>query len=131
MGFHGLVANFYSLKSKKIPVGRVALAHWLGRYTVGNRVGIFTYYGVRKMAGLGQGAHSNGCNGAWSVPEMTLVQGSKSVALVQDSTPVTFVQSSTGGTESVKQNQPEKISQLKQKSVTGLIQITYSGCVSL
>ena len=40
--FPGLVANFYSLKSKKIPVGRVAFAHWLGCYRVGNRVGIFT-----------------------------------------------------------------------------------------
>lgn len=60
------------------------------------------------MAGLGQGAHSNCCYGVWPVPEMTLVQGSKSVALVQGSIPVTFVQGSTGGTESMKQNQPEK-----------------------
>ena len=29
-----LVANFYSLKTKKIPTGRVALGNWLGCYRV-------------------------------------------------------------------------------------------------
>ena len=28
--FLGLVANFYSLKTKKIPAGRVLLGDWLG-----------------------------------------------------------------------------------------------------
>ena len=35
--FPGLVVNFYSLKTKKIPAGRLAL----GRYRVTTRVGIF------------------------------------------------------------------------------------------
>ena len=29
-----LVANLYSLKTKKIPTGRLALGHWLGCYRV-------------------------------------------------------------------------------------------------
>ena len=33
--FCGLLANFYSLKAKKIPVGRVASGDWLGCYRVG------------------------------------------------------------------------------------------------
>ena len=35
--FPGLVVNFYNLKTKKIPAGRLAL----GRYRVTTRVGIF------------------------------------------------------------------------------------------
>ena len=31
-------ANFYSLKTEKIPTGRVALGDWLGHYRVGNKV---------------------------------------------------------------------------------------------
>ena len=34
--------NFYSLKTKKIPAGRVASGDLLGCSRVGNRVGIFT-----------------------------------------------------------------------------------------
>ena len=30
----GLVANFYSLKTKKIPAGRMALGDWSGCYVV-------------------------------------------------------------------------------------------------
>ena len=30
--------SFYSLKTEKIPTGRVALDDWLGHYRVGNRV---------------------------------------------------------------------------------------------
>ena len=30
----GLVANFYSLKTKKIPAGRMALGNWSGCYKV-------------------------------------------------------------------------------------------------
>ena len=39
--FCGLVANFYSIKAKKIPASRLALGDWLGycRVTIG--VGIF------------------------------------------------------------------------------------------
>ena len=39
--FCDLIANFYSLKTKKIPAGRVALGDWLGRYRVFTGVGIF------------------------------------------------------------------------------------------
>ena len=35
--FHGLTANFYSLKTKKIPAGRLALVDWLGLYSVGSQ----------------------------------------------------------------------------------------------
>ena len=38
--FHGLIANFYSLKTKKIP-GRLASGDWLRRYRVFTAVGIF------------------------------------------------------------------------------------------
>ena len=69
--FCGLLANFCSLKAKKIPVGKVALGDWLGCY----RVGMFTQYGVRELAGFNQGSQGNGSYGAWSVWEMTLVQG--------------------------------------------------------
>ena len=37
---HGLIANFYILKTKKIPAGRVALADWLGGYSITTREGI-------------------------------------------------------------------------------------------
>ena len=46
--FHGLVANFYYLKTKKIPAGRVALSDGLGRYMVTTGLGLFAYFGVRK-----------------------------------------------------------------------------------
>ena len=35
--FHGLIANFYSLKTKKISAGRLALGDCLGRYSVGSQ----------------------------------------------------------------------------------------------
>ena len=38
--FRRLVANFYSLKTEKIPTGMVALDDWLGCYKVYSRVGI-------------------------------------------------------------------------------------------
>ena len=46
--FHGLVANFYSLKTKKIPAGWVALGDGLGCYMVTTGLGLFVYFGVRK-----------------------------------------------------------------------------------
>lgn len=39
--FHGLVANVYSLKTKEILAGRLALGDWLGSYRVSPGVGIF------------------------------------------------------------------------------------------
>ena len=39
--FHELIANFYSLKTKKIPAERLVLDHWLGRYSVFTGVGLF------------------------------------------------------------------------------------------
>ena len=39
--FCGLVANFYNLKTNKIPAGRLAPEDWLGRYRATTAVGIF------------------------------------------------------------------------------------------
>lgn len=39
--FHGLVANVYSLKTKKILAARLALGDWLESYRVSTGVGIF------------------------------------------------------------------------------------------
>ena len=39
--FHGLEANFYILKTKKIPAGSMTLGDWLGCYLVSTRVGHF------------------------------------------------------------------------------------------
>ena len=39
--FCGLIANFYSLKPKKIPAGRLVLGDWWGCYRVFTGVGIF------------------------------------------------------------------------------------------
>ena len=50
-------------------------------------MGIFT----RELAGKAARTHGNGCYGAQSVPEMTVVQGSTSVASVQGFTPVSLV----------------------------------------
>ena len=38
--FHGFIANFYSLKTKKIPARRLMLGDWLGLYRVFSVVGI-------------------------------------------------------------------------------------------
>ena len=37
---HTLTADFYSLKTEKIPIGRVVVGNWLGWYTLGGRVDI-------------------------------------------------------------------------------------------
>ena len=39
--FHELIANFYSLKTKKMPAGRLASGDWLGCCRVGNRMDTF------------------------------------------------------------------------------------------
>ena len=38
---YGLIANFYSLKPKKMPAGRLVLGDRLGRYMLFTGVGIF------------------------------------------------------------------------------------------
>ena len=38
--FHEFLADFYSLKAKKISAGRAALGDWLGHYRVSTGVGI-------------------------------------------------------------------------------------------
>ena len=45
--FCGLVANFYSLKTKKIPARRLPLGDWLGCYSLSTRVGIFAEHWSR------------------------------------------------------------------------------------
>ena len=93
--FRGLVANFDSLKTKNIPVGNMALGDCLGGYRVSTRVRIFASYRVRKLACKDLAAHGNGCCGAQSAPEMTLVLGFASAGLVQGLAPVTLVSGST------------------------------------
>ena len=39
--FLGLVTNFYNLKTKKIPAGRLAVGDWLRCHRVTTGVGIF------------------------------------------------------------------------------------------
>lgn len=39
--FRELAANFYSLRTKKIPPGPLAIGDWLGRYGVLTGVGVF------------------------------------------------------------------------------------------
>ena len=53
--FHGLVANVYSLKTKKIPAGRLPLGDWLGCHRMSTGVGIFASSVVRKSAGNDRG----------------------------------------------------------------------------
>ena len=48
-GDHEFIANFYSLKKKKIPAGRLTLGDWLGHYGVFTAVGIFALFGVRNL----------------------------------------------------------------------------------
>ena len=40
-----LIVNFYSLKTKKIPIGMVALGDWLGCYKVCNWISILPNMG--------------------------------------------------------------------------------------
>ena len=47
----GFVANFYSLKTKEIPAGRLALGDWLGDCMVITEVGVFAEFRFRKPAG--------------------------------------------------------------------------------
>ena len=80
-----LIANFYSLKTKKISAGRLALDDWLGCYRVLTGAGVFAWFGVREPANDDQEAFGNGYRAAQSAVEVTLVLGSTSVALIQDS----------------------------------------------
>ena len=45
-GFCGLIANFNSLKPKKMPAGRLVLGDWLGCYRVGSTYRVFTGVGI-------------------------------------------------------------------------------------
>ena len=57
-GFRRLVANFYNLKTEKVPTGMVALGELLGCYRIGNRVGILPNMGSgnwRVMATVSMG----------------------------------------------------------------------------
>ena len=49
--FRRLAANFYILKTEKIPTGRVVLGDWLRCSGVGNRVGVLLNVGVAELAG--------------------------------------------------------------------------------
>ena len=82
--FHGLVDNFYSLKTKKIPAERLASGDCLG-----------CYKGVSVDQGWGEMRIGNGYKVVQSASEVTLVLDSASVALVQGLTPVALGQDST------------------------------------
>ena len=81
----GLVVNFYSLKTVKIPAGRVASADWLVCYRVGN---FYLIWGQR-ASWFRSGGSWKRLLGTQSIPEMTLGQGS--MACGQGFTPVTLV----------------------------------------
>ena len=53
--FCGLIVNFYSLKTKEVPAGRVVLGDWFECCRVSTGVGIFASFGARKLAGDDQG----------------------------------------------------------------------------
>ena len=50
-----LIVNFYSLKTKEVPAGRVVLGDWFECCRVSTGVGIFASFGARKLAGDDQG----------------------------------------------------------------------------
>ena len=75
------LAGYSSWSSKELDM--TEHAHLIiGLYRVGTGVGIFAYYGVRGLAGSDQGGFGHGYKGAQSVPSMTFILGSSSVALV-------------------------------------------------
>ena len=84
--FHGLIANFCSLKTKKIPAGRVSLGDQLGFYMVAISVGIFAFSWSGSLQMIIRGFWQQLQWG--SAPEVTLVLGSASVALLRVLTPV-------------------------------------------
>ena len=55
VSFHGLIAKLYTFKTKKIPAGRLMLGDWLGHHRVFTGVGIFAWWGVRKLVSDGRG----------------------------------------------------------------------------
>ena len=77
-----LVVSFYSLKTKKIPAGRVALGDWSECY----RVGILPNRGARDLDSLGQEISRQqflcGSVSSEDFCPVTLVRGSTSVTLV-------------------------------------------------
>ena len=57
--FHGLVANFYSLMTKKISAGRLALGDWLGHCRVTTGWAFLLNLASGRWAGDGQGIWDN------------------------------------------------------------------------
>ena len=75
-------SQFFSLKTEKIPAGRLALGDRLGSYRGSTGWAFLVKRGpgsLLVMLGVGIG---NSYKGAQSVPEMALFLGSTSVALV-------------------------------------------------
>ena len=70
--FCGLIANFHSPKTKKIPAGRLALGDCLGCCWVLPEVGIFVSLGVKKLVRDYQSdCRGNSYKGAQSASEMS------------------------------------------------------------
>ena len=86
----GLVAGFYSLKTKQIPAGGLALGDWLGHDRV--IMGWHFCWIWCQEAGWwwSGGIWGHSYEGAQSASEVPLALGSTSVALVQGLTPVAW-----------------------------------------
>ena len=91
----GLVGNFYSLKTKKIPAKRVALSDCLGCYRVTTGWAFLPNLGSGSLLVMIWGAFGNNYKGTHSVLEMTLFLHSAAVVLVQGLAAVTLVWHST------------------------------------
>ena len=89
-GFWELIANFYSLKIKKIPVGRLVLGDWLECYKVSTVVGIFVQLGPGILLVMINRAFGNSYKGTQSALEVSLVLGFPSVTLGQCLKPVVW-----------------------------------------
>ena len=69
-----LTANFQSFRTKKTPAGRVAVDYSLGRYSQVIKWVFLPNMGSGSWQIQIRRAHGNGCYGAQSVTELTLVQ---------------------------------------------------------
>ena len=87
--FHGLIANFYSFKTKKIPAGRLVLGDWLGHYREWTSIGSGHLLEWASLPNWESGSllvmirgFWQGYKGAQSASGVNFILGSASVALV-------------------------------------------------
>ena len=87
--FHRVAANFYSLKTEKIPTGMVTLGNWLGCYRVDNREVFYLIWGQQTGQFRSGGSWQQLLRGLVSSRDfypVTLVQGTMPVTLEEGST---------------------------------------------